>query len=290
MIASHTQSFCTSGDVELSYRLFGSTDAATRSRPPVLFVHGLSYFSYDWVDFGSSLCTDRMGCAMDMRGFGDSTDSPSQDYSVRTMARDIRQLLDHLGWERSVIVGHSMGGRISTTFAADNPDRVAGLVLVDWSPENAPQGTQRVAKVVAGTPGAFPSIEAAMSYFGADPHSPAGQGQRERFEAYLRPVPGGFEAKRSHFYRDQFRRMLESGEKSKHGVDLWEQLGKVRSPILLLRGTRSDMFAEHTATRMLEVNSRIRLQQIDAGHHIAGDNPQAALVAIRSFINSLQPA
>ena len=51
---------------------------------------------------------------MDMRGFGDSTYSPAGDYSVTTMADDIAHLLDHLRWDKVILVAHSMGGRSAT--------------------------------------------------------------------------------------------------------------------------------------------------------------------------------
>lgn len=291
MIESHTIDTCPSGDVTLSYRLFGREDHDSPvTKPPVLFVHGLSYFSYDWVNFGTRLCTDRLGCAMDTRGFGDSTFSQAGDYAVTTMADDIGRLLDHLQWSNVILVAHSMGGRGATCFTAAHPARVAGLVLVDWSPDNAPAGSKRVANTVASTPDAFATVDDAMRYFGTDPDSPHGMEQRARFEAYTKPVAGGFAIKRDPFFRDQFRRQIATGEAPKRGVDLWQLVSDVTVPTLVLRGTRSDLFAPETLPKMLQTNARIQAQEIDAGHHIAGDNPEAALAAIRPFINSLEQA
>ncbi len=284
--AIHTAS---SGDVDLAYRLVGQpATEGQRGKFPVLFIHGLSYFSYDWVDFGSRLCTDRQSCAMDMRGFGDSSNSPTGDYTVTTMARDIDHLLRHLQWDRVILVAHSMGGRSATCFATTHPTKVAGLVLVDWSPENSPVGSKRVANTVAATPDAFATLDDVMRYFGTDPDSPDGNGKRARFEAYTRPVTGGFAIKRDPFFRNQFRRQLETGERAKSDVDLWQLLGNVATPTLVLRGTRSDLFAAETLPKVLQSNPRIRALEIDAGHHVVGDNPVAALAAIRPFIDSLE--
>jgi esterase len=280
LTAPHTLHTLLSGDVTLAYRLFGKGEAT-----PVLFIHGLSYFSYDWLDFGARLCVDRQGCAMDMRGFGDSTWSPSGDYSVPTMAQDIGRLLDHLGWKKAVLVAHSMGGRSATCFAAEHADRVERLVLVDWSPENAPAGSKRVATTVAGTPDVFPSVADVMRYFGKDPDSLEGADLTARYEAYTRPVPGGVSIKRDTYFRDQFKRQLETGEAPKRGVDLWQLLRQAAVPTLVLRGTRSDLFAAETLPKVRESNPLIQAQEIEAGHHIAGDNPDAALAAIVSFIN-----
>ena len=154
---------------------------------PLLFVHGLSYFSYDWLEVAQALAADREAVCMDMRGFGDSEWSAARDYSVPTMAADIAHLLDHLGWPRAIVFGHSMGGRSAAYFAAKNPSRAAGLVLVDYSPDNAPAGAKRTAETVGGTPDAFASVDEAMRYFKAAPDRHA------RFEAYLAPAPGGLE-------------------------------------------------------------------------------------------------
>ena len=160
----HRTGTAVSGDVELFYRTFGGAGAT-----PVLIVHGLSFFSYDWIAIADRLADGREVVAMDMRGFGDSSWSVSNSYAVADFAQDCINLLDHLGWDQAIVMGHSMGGRNATWCAAENPDRIRALVLVDYSPRNAPAGSNRVATMVAGAPDRFASIEAGMAYFGADP-------------------------------------------------------------------------------------------------------------------------
>jgi pimeloyl-ACP methyl ester carboxylesterase len=275
MSSAHRNGTCPSGDVTLFYRRFGAPGGT-----PVLILHGLSFFSYDWIGVASELAAGREVVAMDMRGFGDSTWSPSRDYAVPTMAGDIVALLDHLDWPRAIVVGHSMGGRNASYFAAKNPARVAGLVLVDYSPENAPAGSKRVTDMVAGQPDVFGSVDEAMRHFGVPKDSP----KRARFEAYLRPVPGGVQVKRDLHFRDQFRRVKETGERPKQGVDMWQVLGELTCPTLVVRGAQSDMFAPETAARVKAANARISLVEVDGGHNVAADNPQGFLAAIRPFI------
>ena len=283
MPSAHRNGTCPSGDVSLFYRRFGTPGLAEKSAP-VLIVHGLSYFSYDWIGVASELAAGREVVAMDMRGFGDSTWSPSRDYTVPTMAGDIVALLDHLAWQRAILVGHSMGGRNASYCAAKNPSRIAGLVLVDYSPENAPAGSKRVTDMVASQPDAFGSVDEAMRHFGVPKDSP----KRARFEAYLRPVPGGVQVKRDLHFRDQFRRVKETGERPKQGVDMWQVLGELACPTLVVRGAQSDMFAPETVAKVKAANSRISLVEVDGGHNVAGDNPQGFLAAIRPFIAGLE--
>ncbi len=264
-----------SGDVEIFFRRLGQ-----RGQVPVLVVHGLSYFSWDWLEVGQALAAEREVILMDMRGFGDSDWSPKKDYSVPTMAQDVVNLLDHVGWSRAVLVGHSMGGRSTVHAAAKHPARVAGLALIDYTPENAPAGTRRTTETVANTPDAFASIDDAMKYYGKN--------ERARFEAYLKKTATGFAVKRDTHFRDQFRKVLETGERPKLGVDMWQLIGEVRCPILSMRGARSDMYAPETREKMKAASPRLQLAEVDAGHNIAGENPRGFLAALRPFLASLE--
>ncbi len=267
---------CRSGDLEIFYRRFGKP-----GRTPVVIMHGLSYFSYDWIEPAQHLALDREVAAMDMRGFGDS--SWGKDYSVPANAGDVIALLDDLKWPKAVLVGHSMGGRHCTYCAAKYPGRVAALVLVDWSPENAPAGSKRVTETVGRTPDTFASFDDAMRYYGADPHSPGGAGKRARFEAYLRATPGGYAVKRDPYFRDQFKRILETGERPKLAIDMWATLGEVQCPVLAMRGTRSDMFAAEGMTKMKAANPHLTLVEVDAGHNVATENLEAFVHQTRAF-------
>lgn len=259
-----------SGDLSIFYRRTGRAGGA-----PLLIVHGLSYFSYDWMRVAEQLGREREVVAMDMRGFGDSDWSPAQDYSVRSMGGDIVAVLDHLDWPRAVLVGHSMGGRSTTYVAARHPDRAAALVLVDYSPENAAAGAQRVARTVVNTPERFASVDEALAYFG--------QSDRARMQAYLRPDGS---IKRDPFFRDQFRRLLEKGERPQLGVDMWRLIGEVRCPLLSLRGARSDMYAAETAAKMRAANARLQVVEVDAGHNIAGDNATGFIAVVQAFLET----
>lgn len=268
MSIAHSTGRARSGDVSIFYRKLGN-----RALTPILIVHGLSYFSWDWLEVGQVLAAEREVVAMDMRGFGDSDWSPQKDYSVPTMAQDIVNVLDHLGWKRALLAGHSMGGRSTTYVAARHPERVAGLALIDYSPENAPAGSKRVTQTVANTPDKFASIEHAMKYFW--------QSNRARFENYLTP---DFRLKRDPYFRDQFR----LPERPKLGVDMWQLIGEARCPLLSMRGTRSDLYAAETVQKMKAANPRLQVVEVEAGHNIAGENPQGFIAALRPFLAAVE--
>ena len=264
-----------SGDLSIHYRRLGKAGSLT----PVLVVHGLSYFSYDWLGVGESLGAEREVILMDMRGFGDSDWSPTREYSVPSMAQDIVAVLDHAGWKQAALIGHSMGGRSTTYAAAKHPARVAALALIDYTPENAPAGSKRTAEMVSGVPAHFRSIEEAMGYFRSK--------DRARFEAYTRPAEGGgFVLKRDTYFQELFK----SGQRPSQGVDMWALIGEVRCPILSMRGTRSDMYAPHTAAKMKAANPHVRVVEVNAGHNIAVENKDGFLKEMNQFLSQVEKA
>jgi pimeloyl-ACP methyl ester carboxylesterase len=96
----------------------------------LLLVHGVGSSSRTWdvvlgllADLGASVIV------LDLPGHGASAKERG-DYSLGAFANTIRDLLDHLGHERVVFVGHSLGGGIGMQFAYQYPQRCEGLVLV----------------------------------------------------------------------------------------------------------------------------------------------------------------
>jgi lipase len=67
---------------------------------------------------------------VDLRGRGDS-DKPEAGYSLEAHAADVVRVLDHLGLESAVLVGHSMGGFVALKTALMFPERVRAIVLLD---------------------------------------------------------------------------------------------------------------------------------------------------------------
>ena len=97
---------------------------------PVLFVHAFAGSSVQWAPQLAHAGASRRAAALDLHGHGRSEARPGARYDVASFAEDIGAAVDGLGMERVAIVGHSLGGAAAIAYAADHPERVAGLLLV----------------------------------------------------------------------------------------------------------------------------------------------------------------
>jgi pimeloyl-ACP methyl ester carboxylesterase len=99
------------------------------SGPAVVLLHGLGASTFAFRHNVPALTRRFRVVAVDLPGHGLSgRDAP--DLSLSAQARYVTGLLDQLGIERAVVVGHSMGGGVAQRIAIAQPGRVAGLVLI----------------------------------------------------------------------------------------------------------------------------------------------------------------
>lgn len=266
-----------SGDVEIFYRKFSKG-----GRTPVLIVHGLSYFSYDWIDAASGIAHDREVVAIDMRGFGESDWSATRDYKLETLSNDVINVLDALGWDKAVLMGHSFGGRVCLATAGWKPEHAAALVCVDFAPDLAVAGRRHVAERIGRQPDVFASVDEAMAYHG-DTDVAADSRLRARWEAFLKKTDRGYVLKRDLHYRDNFKRALE-GQSSPVPAFLWPMLTEMKIPTLVIRASESDMFEAATLDKVKQLNPRATAIELRGSHDLAGDNPDGLAKAVNQFL------
>jgi haloacetate dehalogenase len=117
--------------------------------PPVYLLHGFPETWFGWRKQIPALAEKYTVVAPDLRGYG-LTDKPAAGYDKRTMANDVLALMDHLGHQRIVLVGHDRGARVSTRFAKDHPERLNRMVVMDNVPTRIVSQTFDAAKARAG--------------------------------------------------------------------------------------------------------------------------------------------
>lgn len=103
-----------------------------KGKTVVTLFHGKNFNGAYWKTTAQLLQSHGFGVLIpDQIGFGKSSKPTQYQYSFATLANNTRQLLSSLGIEKSIIVGHSMGGMLATRFALLYPDTSEKLVLIN---------------------------------------------------------------------------------------------------------------------------------------------------------------
>ena len=103
--------------------------AGTGKRPLVL-IHGFGDTSHMWVPLFDEFGKDFTIIAPDMRGLGDSS-RPATGYDKKTLAVDIHELVKSLGYQKIALVGHDIGLMVAYAYAAQFPNEVERLALLE---------------------------------------------------------------------------------------------------------------------------------------------------------------
>jgi len=256
----------------------------------LLLLHGFGNEAHIWDDFAPIVAPHYRTIAMDLRGHGDSAHDPQRRYDYQSHVRDLEAITAELGIDRLVLVGHSLGGRISTLFAARHPRRMAGLVLVDAGPELDARGVSRISTdVERGIDLSFASLAEcenalAHAYPAAQPATlarMARHGMRKREDGrYERKTDPAF-----HAARGQLTAAAAEALEKQTTKELWDALAGIPCPALVIRGAASDVLDPDTAERMAEEvlpNARLALVP-RAGHSVMTDNPEGFSEAVSSF-------
>jgi len=113
------------GDVRLHYVVGGSGDI-------VVLLHGWSQTWYEWRRIMPALADRFTVVAPDMRGLGDSS-SPGHGFDKKTVAGDVRELVQRLEVGPVAVVGHDHGASVAYAYAAQWPGEVRCLALVEMA-------------------------------------------------------------------------------------------------------------------------------------------------------------
>ncbi len=103
---------------------------AGRGVPPLVFVHGLACHRGFWAAQVEHFARDHRVLLVNLRGHGDS-DAPEQRYTMQLLADDVAWMCSHLGVERPVVVGHSLGGLVALELGADRGEAIRAVALID---------------------------------------------------------------------------------------------------------------------------------------------------------------
>ncbi len=256
---------------------------------PLVILHGLYGSGDNWLTIArglSSLCEVFL---VDQRNHGGSFHSDQHDYPA--MSNDLNNLMDHLGLDKAVILGHSMGGRTAMRFAADHPERISGLIIADISPRSYTDP-----QLDGSTHNFHRVILKALSEVSLADKKTIGEVDRQLAET----LPD----------RRLRQFLLKNLERSSHGVFQWklnipvllsnldsmnsgveEEITKgntfTRSPVLFLRGSQSDYIREPDIQLIRKLYPFAQIVTLkNAGHWLHAEQPATFISLIKTFLLS----
>lgn len=258
-------------------------------RRRMLAVHG-------WLDNAASfgrLAAELQDCeivAVDLAGHGRSAwRGAGASYALVDHLPDLIEVLDQLGWERAVLLGHSMGGAIGTLLAVAAPERIQALVSIDaLGPISLPEADApaRLARALKARTEprprrrVFTSLDEATDQR-AKLNGLVPEAARALVERGLIEVPGGWS-----WAADPRLQLPSPAPMSEAQVQA--VLAAIIQPMLVLAAGDPD-----PRLPRLNIEARracvahARFEQLPGGHHLHLAEPAAAAKAIREFLDSL---
>lgn len=227
---------------------------------PVVALHGLTASYVNFIGIAERLAGRRSLFALDLRGRGDS-DKPAGPYGLAQHARDVAAAMKALDLGPSVIVGHSMGAFIATALAAQNPELVAGLILIDGGylldmpaetdPEQVLDAV--LAQRITQLQETYPSREVYREFWRSRPNFPAAD-WNPWTEAFLNYEVAG-EAPSLRPKASEAAVRFDVAESFKT-AEITARLNSLRVPVMLLRAAngfaldRPQLIPEHAIEQM----------------------------------------
>lgn len=274
-----TSRFQNINGLRLHYLDYGGAD-----KPALVCLHGLSGNAHNFDYLAPHLISRFHVLALDVRGRGDSGWGPPADYNPAVYVRDLAALVDVLGFPRVALIGTSMGGIISMMFAGGYPDRVARLVLNDIGPEVDPAGLKRIADYMETAPESFANLGEVIAYYRANYAALADAPEKELGEFVQWSVRPRADGRLGWKLDPAIRNPPRSGSAGRP-MDLWVHYNRITAPILVVRGSDSDILARGTAERMRVVQRRTTVVEVPGVGHAPSLNEPEALAAIAQFLS-----
>jgi pimeloyl-ACP methyl ester carboxylesterase len=278
----------------------GGTMTVAYARPPhdhadvvALAIHGITGNGLVWRAVAREVTRDaRISVyAPDLRGRGDNAALPGP-YGIASHVADMLAILDHVGAERAVLVGHSMGAYVAARIAAEHPERAAGLVLVDGG-TSVSQLTKKagnaahaflVGPALARHAMPFMSAQAYLDFWRQ--HPAFAEVWNADVEAYvlhdLSGKPGAFRYVMSVAAVEADSDDMVSDRANR------EAIRRVKGPLHLLRAKRGALGDENPLIKQSELDTFVAEHPsahveslVDANHYtlLLGDSPGPARVA-----------
>ena len=268
----------------LQYREWGDA----RTKHALLLLHGFGETSAVWEDTAIELAREYRVIALDQRGHGGSDRATDHNYSRASQVEDLEAFIEGLGLRTVTLVGHGMGGANALCYAAEHPDVVTALVVIEAAPEVLRTGIETMRRVLAAAD-EFVTLDEALAVFQRFyPESTSEQLARRVRASVTVTNDGGFAWDFDPIFRDPTARPPEPDPGQRRMVNLWDCVERVQCPVMIVRGAETDMLTPEAIQRLHRriPGSRVSLIE-EAGHAVPTDQPSALSQHIREFLQSL---
>jgi len=234
---------------------------------PIIFLHGFPFDHNIWNPLIVLLEDQARLILPDLRGFGRS---PITDdvYTMRLFAEDLRHLMDSLGLEKAMLVGHSMGGYAALAFTQAYPARVCGLGLVATQAEaDSPERRQARYKLAE-----------AVSHKGARVVASDLVNSLVQKQELLKPIKNMILKTKPAGIVGALKGMAERG-------DLTGFLARISAPAAVVAGLSDQLLPVEKMRTMAQMLPKGWLVEISgAGHMVMMDEPEQVAAALRQLI------
>jgi len=263
--------------LKLHYRDYAGPDGG--DLPPVICLHGLTRNSRDFADLAQHISATRRVIVPEMRGRGESDYAPdSSTYNPGQYVDDVERLLEHLGIERFVSIGTSLGGLMTMLLAKAKPERIVGVVFNDIGPQIEASGVERIQGYV-GQGRSYPTwVHAARALCEVHGDAHPDFELEEWLKMAKRTLTVGQSGRITYDYdmaiAEPFR---EPGGAAP--AELWSAFEALKGvPMVLIRGELSDLLSLKTVARMQEFNPALSVVTVPRmGHAPTLDEPEARM-------------
>jgi pimeloyl-ACP methyl ester carboxylesterase len=251
------------------------------SGEPIVLLHGGGLTAHTWDLVCLGLRPTYRCIAPDLRGHGDSSWSPDQRYQLADHRGDLEGLVAHLGLDRFVLVGMSLGGAVAMHYAGQHAEKLAALVLVDVGPEMSGAGRERLRSFAAESQ-RLESVDAYVERAMAFNPRRKPELLRRSLLHNLRQDSDGMWA-----WKYDPRRMGPAGADPDRRTEVvWAAIERIDCPTLVVRGADSDLFLEADAAKLVSRLHHAQFVEIPgAGHTVQGDQPRALTAALHTFLS-----
>mgnify|MGYP001156852717 CR=1 FL=1 len=277
-VDSHRQTVSTNG-LQYSYLQYGAPDA-----PPVVLLHGVWSTGAVWHDISMALAEMHQVRVVDFRGRSQTDWSPNGDYSTEACVADVLGLYEAWGLQSATLVGHSMGGGIATALAAEHPERVDSLVVIDAGPVMRSGSAVEFERQLVSLSQDFPSMAAARAWQRQALPNISEDAVERRLDAPLVERDGRVVWREDSRIRTSRLLTVRPSED-----EMWKRFLSVKAPTLFVLGGNSQLVTEEAEKRLTtEMVDARSVRIVNAGHNVFEDNHDDTIAAIGAFLGGSQ--